>query len=48
MARLCLHLQVEGYELFASYPRGVLRAAFSQWRWQSGFPGFFTIDDFVR
>eukprot|EP00775_Hariotina_reticulata_P004080 gene4080-4327_t len=40
--------QAESYELFAPYPREVLQYAWRFWRWQSGFPGYLNIEDFVR
>jgi hypothetical protein len=47
----CLQLfgvQVLTYDLFSCYASSVLMAAFSVWRWDSGFPGYLCMDDFVR
>lgn len=41
-------LQVLTYDLFSCYAPSVLVAAFSVWRWDSGFPGYLCMDDFVR
>lgn len=41
-------LQVLTYDLFSCYAPSVLMAAFSVWRWDSGFPGYLCMDDFVR
>lgn len=43
-----LLLQVLTYDLFSCYAPSVLMAAFSVWRWDSGFPGYLCMDDFVR
>ncbi|KAF8072685.1 NADP-dependent 3-hydroxy acid dehydrogenase [Scenedesmus sp. PABB004] len=40
--------QAAGYELFAHYAPCVLAAAFGRWRWASGFPGYLTMEDFLR
>lgn len=40
--------QIDAYELFAPYSPEVLKWAFRLWRWQSGFPGFLNIEDFVK
>jgi len=40
--------QVLTYDLFSCYAPSVLMAAFSVWRWDSGFPGYLCMDDFVR
>jgi hypothetical protein len=47
-APLPMSLQVLTYDLFSCYAPSVLMAAFSVWRWDSGFPGYLCMDDFVR
>jgi hypothetical protein len=41
-------VQVLTYDLFSCYAPSVLVAAFSVWKWDSGFPGYLCMDDFVR